>query len=67
MLLQYLVYFLHYVYSQVAFNKVTQPKELTCPPPPPQNCMPQKLIGIPFDTISTIANSSGYYLKIEPK
>ncbi len=28
--------------------------------------MPQQWIGIPFDTISTIANSSGYYLKIEP-
>jgi outer membrane protein OmpA-like peptidoglycan-associated protein len=45
---------------------ITKSKELICPPPPPQNCRPAQWSGIPFDTISTIANSSGYYLKIEP-
>ncbi|MBS1538015.1 MAG: PD40 domain-containing protein, partial [Bacteroidetes bacterium] len=45
---------------------ITKPKELVCPPPPPQNCRPQQWVGIPFDTISTIANSVGTYLKIEP-
>lgn len=45
---------------------VTKPKELNCPPPPPQNCQPERWSGIPFDTISTSANSAGYYLTIEP-
>ncbi len=45
---------------------MTKPKELNCPPPPPQNCQPERWSGIPFDTISTSANSSGYYLVIEP-
>lgn len=47
------------------FLKVTKPKELYCPVPQ-QNCMPGQWQGIPFDTISTMRNTSGYYLTIEP-